>query len=515
MKKITWIIFVFAFILLRPYQLQNSGMMYTGDDYDYMSHATSLVFFQFPSYAKESFGTGQGIPLGSIGSALLASPFVFLTSIIDRTVGNEVIVKRTASNVHKSWTAFGFTLASVFYLWIACLFLYKGLTFYFERQVSSLTVILTVLAQGVPLYAFRRPVFSHIYELFLQSLFLFIMLRLDKLGGYILGGKQLKDLGEAVFIGLLAGSMSLTRTNNIFMSLVWPIILFSLYYPGIAGIRIVKMILVSYLTIASLIFIFQIWPIFYNLHDINQYSGYINSEQSRKYFYTLYNPFFYIKRLGHLIWGIDWGLIFTAPYLVLGLFSLALIKEYKIRARLIYLLVPMAFTLYGTLSFRSQGGWYGYRYLIFSLIPIIVYPMAKLILLSKKKTLFYYSVILISIMPILSMLSFEGNNTNLTLNVVEQGFGVADWGNNTYQLGIYKTILTNPIQYLIGILKGGPLYLVYLASTFLGLKKYLPGVVLEKYTIFQLSTLIKTVAVYLFPFALLLVYKKLKWLKES
>lgn len=106
------------------------------------------------------------------------------------------------------------------------------------------------------------------------------------------------------------------------------------------------------------------------------------------------------------------------------------------------------------------------------------------------------------------MLSFESNNSNLTLKLIDQRFGVIDWGNNTYQFEIYKTILTRPIQYLIGILKGGPLYFVYLLSTFFGYKKYLPGAVSEKYAIFQLSTFIKTLLIYLFPFMLLLVYKK-------
>lgn len=516
MRKITLIIFILAFILFRPYQMQNFGMMYSGDDYSYMAHATSLTFFQFPSYAKEYFATEGEIPLHSIGSSLLASPFVFLGSIIDRISGNEIVVRRTALNVSKSWTAFGFTLSSVFYLWVTCLLLYKSLTFYFQPRISSLAVILTVLLQGVPLFAFRRPVFSHIYEIFLQSLLLFLLLRLIKFGGYIFPGKQLKCLRESIFVGLLIGLVSLVRVNNILISLAWPIILFSLYYPRINGVRIVKMMLVSYLSMAVLILIFQIWPIFYNLPDIHQYKGYFNNDYIRKYHLTLYGPILYIKRLGRLLWGIDWGLIFTAPYLLLGLFSLAWARKDKVHTYLMWSLIPLTVNLYLSLAHRDQGSWYGYRYLIFSLIPIIIYPMAELISSVKKKNpFFYYTVILIAIVPVLSMLSFESNNSNLTLKRVDQGFGVTAWGNNFYQLEIYKTILTSPIQYLIGILKGGPLYLVYLISVFSGLKNYLPGVVLEKYAIFDLFTFIKMMIVYLCPFMLLLVYEKLKWLKKS
>jgi len=506
MKKITWVIFICLFILFRPYQLQDSGMMYSGDDDSYMAHATSLVFFQFPSYAKEYFTMGEGIPMHPIGASLLASPFVFFASIIDRISGDGIVIKRTALNVFRSWTAFGFTLASIFYLWITCLLLYKGLTFYFQPEISSLAVVLTVLSQGVPLFAFRRPVFSHIYEIFLQSLFLFILLRLNKFGGFILQGKSLKDLREAIFVGLLIGLISLVRFNNIFISLAWPIILFSLYYPRITRARIMKMIIVSYVSMAALIFVFLIWPIL-NLRNIHQYVSYVNTEFLRNSL-SLYNPVFYLRRIGHLLWGVDWGLVFTAPYLLLGLLMLIWIKKDKIFTCLMWLLIPVVANLYITLACHTQGDWYGYRYLIFSLIPILVYPMAQLISLSKKKNLFfYYTIILIAIIPMLSMLSFESNNSNLTLKIIDQGFGVSAWGNNTYQLGIYKTMLTRPAQYLIGILKAGPTYLVYLLSTFSGCKKYLPAVVYEKYAIFQLSTFVKTMVVYLLPFVLLLVYE--------
>ena len=159
---------------------------------------------------------------------------------------------------------------------------------------------------------------------------------------------------------------------------------------------------------------------------------------------------------------------------------------------------------------RTQGAWYGYRVLIASIAPLLVYPLAFILQIaenkfSKKVNIFFVGL---SMLPLFSMLCFEGNNTNLTLSPVMEYFGRTSWGNNTYQLEVWKTLFFHPLQFLIAIFKAGPLYLVYLISMFLGVKKYLPGVVLEKYTIFQLSTLIKMLIVYLFPFALLLVYNK-------
>lgn len=508
MKKITWCIFFICFILFRPYQLQNSGMVYSGDDYSYMAHATSLVFFQFPSYEKEYFTSGKNIPLHSIGPSLLAAPFVFLTSLVDRASGQEIVLQRTALNITGSWTAFGFTLASIFYLWMTCLLLYKGLMFYFQPRIVSLTVILTVLLQGIPLFAFRRPVFSHIYEIFLQSLSVFLLLRLSKCGGFILSKERLMEAGEAICVGLLSGLIILVRLNNILIALAWPVILFSLYYPRISRLRIARMIAFSYVSAAALFFIFQIGPIIYNFRDIHQYSGYLNNEYIKKYLLTLYGPFFYIKRLGHLLWGIDWGLIFTAPYVLLGLFFIPWIRKEKITKCLIWLLCPLVVNLYITLSFRNQGDWYGYRYFIFSIIPIAVYPMARLMAWTKSKgPFFYYMIIGIAVIPMLSMISFEGNDGNLTLKLMDQGAGFATFGNTTYQLEIYKTILTRPLQYFFVMLKGGPAYLSYLAATFTGCQKHLPMGIYEKYVVFQLPILFKTILIYLFPFALLFIFK--------
>jgi len=507
MKNITWAIFICAFILFRPYQLQKSGCIYTGDDNSYLAHATSLVFFQFPSYSKEYFLNGKGVPMHPMGPALLACPFVFCASLLDRVFGAEIVSKRTEANVYGSWTAFGFIISSAFFLWMICLLLYRGLRFYFEPRISSLTVILIVLLQGVPLFAFRRPVFSHIYEMFLQSIFVFILLRLNSAGGFILSAKSPKIFREAVFVGLLIGLITLVRLNNIIMALAWPIILFTFYYPRIGWGRIVKMAGVSYLTMGALIFIFQIFPIIY-LHDMNRYQGY-ESNDFVSNLLILYNPVFYIKRLARLIWGLDWGLIFTAPFTLLGLFFLVKIKEDKVCRSLKWLLIPLAVNLYVVLACREQGGWYGHRYLIFSLIPVIAYPVAwALALAGKNNRYLYYAIIFMALLPVFSMLSFEANNSNLTLKLIDQGFGARDYGNNVFQLEIYKTMLTTPVQFVFGILKGGLLYIVYQLSTVLGLNKYLPAVIMDKYAIFELPAFIKTLFIYLLPFGLLFIYNK-------
>jgi len=144
---------------MRPYQLQDKTLCYTGDDYSYFAHASSLVFGQFPSYEKEIFIAGDTSPLHSIGPGLMAAPFVFVFSLIDRLEGSDIIHQRTRSNITQSWSMFGFVFAASFYFWAACFLLYKALRYYVPDQHAIMAIIITVLCQGIPLFVYRRRYF--------------------------------------------------------------------------------------------------------------------------------------------------------------------------------------------------------------------------------------------------------------------------------------------------------------------------------------------------------------------
>jgi hypothetical protein len=483
-------------------------MLYKGDDESYMAHATSIVFLQFPSYAKESFSMGEVIPVHFIGPSLLALPFIIIFSTVDRLLGSPIVVQRTVLNVSQSWSVFGFTISSLFYLWLTCLFLYKGLKLFFPSWISSLTVVLSALVQGVPLFAFRRPAFTHIYEIFLQSLLLFFLFRLLKFGHILPQKIKLRYWKESALVGIIIGLICLVRLNNIFLALAWPLILFSVYYPVIPRGKILRMSLFAWFFILVLMTIFVFWPMRYNLHHI--------SASDHLYFRTflvLLSPqtiTFYLNRLWGLLFGLDFGLIFSAPYLLLGLVSFFWIRKSKVSHYLLMLLIPLLVNLYLVICIGCIGSWYGYRYLVFSLLPVTIYPLACTLSMLEEKNRIAFLVILaiLTIFPVLSMVSFEGNNANLTLKVVDEGFGVLDWGNNTYQLEIYKMILTRPIQYLGCVFKGGVCYLAYLFSI-LTKQNNLPMIIYEKYEVFKLTTLIKTLIVYIFPFFLLSIYNRL------
>ncbi|MEI7999028.1 MAG: hypothetical protein WCH62_05935, partial [Candidatus Omnitrophota bacterium] len=87
MKIIAFAIFLSAFFILRPVSMQDGGLLYPDDDFDYFAHATSLSFGQFPSYKKEYLTSKTTGPHRAIGSGILAAPFVFVFSLLDRVNG--------------------------------------------------------------------------------------------------------------------------------------------------------------------------------------------------------------------------------------------------------------------------------------------------------------------------------------------------------------------------------------------------------------------------------------------
>lgn len=501
MKIITLYFFILIFILLRPYHLQQSGLLYGGDDYSYFAHASSLAFGQFPSYEKEHFISGDRSPKHFIGSGLMAAPFVYIFSLIDRMIGSGIINLRTAENIPHSWSAFGFVFATCFYFWIACFLLYKGLRYIFKNRHASLAVILMVLCQGVPLFAFRRPVFPHIYEFFIQSLLVFLLLKNNKIDLNLM-----QNYWILFGIGITIGLIVLVRFNNVLAAIIWPPVLLINNRSAIKKSCFWKALIFTYASAVIFVIAFKIIPDYYNRHYAYGYA----------FLFNVYHPIHYLKLILHILFGLDWGLIFSAPFIIIGFITLICFRS-PLKKQFLICLLPILVNFYCTIMWRSNGGWYGYRYIIASVIPLLVYPLAFLLQWSEekysKKIIVIYG--LIAILPLLSMLSFEGNSSNLTLSIVDIYLGTRDWGNNTYQLEVWKTLLFHPKESLIAVFKGGPLYLIYLTSVLFNAINKLPSIILEKYPIFQFTVMVKVFIIYTLPFFLYWIVRKSRLLKET
>lgn len=507
MRKVFYlsvIMFIFSFLLLRPYHLERNGLKYGGDDDSYMAHATSLAFFQFPSYAKENFSSGAETPMHSVGPGIMASPFVFCFSILDRIEKNPLVEQRKGKDISKSWTLFGFVVSTYFYFWLACFLLFMGLKYFVKDTAAFYSVLLMILVQGVCLYVYRRPVFSHIYELFLQSFFVYILLKNEKTGFL-----ESRKIPAVIGIGILSSLVFLVRYNNIALTFAWPAVLF-LFNGGKISInkKNIESMILSYLVAFAMIFVFKILPSYYGVPGA--YSHDINTIMS------LHNPGYYIRGILRVLFFIDWGLVFTAPFAILALICAVFMKRSPLKRKIIILLIPLLVNLFVILQWGTQGGWYGYRYIIFVLFPLLVFPMAIFWekMTAKFSWRFYFPVLLLSFLPLFSMLLFEGNADTLTLTTVQSWSGAGGWTNNYYQYEVWKVILTKPVHFFIYLFKGGAAYFLYLLSMVLGFSKRLPAELIEKYNGFQAITLARLLILYLFPFAMYFLVKGLFGKKE-
>jgi hypothetical protein len=498
LKHLTLGIMILGFFLLRPYQIQKPGLMYAGDDQAYMAHATSIAFLQFPSYEKEDFYEKGELPQPkhSIGPGLMASPFVFLGALIDRAYNSPLIQNRRVGGINSSWMVFGFGIATIIYFYLGVLFLFKGLLYHYDERTAFLSILCMIIFEIFGLYVFRRPIFSHVYEFFLQSICVYFLLTdlktgfLEKPSGVFLG-----------ILGLIIGLIVLVRYNNVAVALMWPIVLFKFRKTPIPGGDTLKYLTTIYGIAITSVLVFALIPAYYN-HAPNAYAGEVISN------ITSFYPLNYVVRLWDVFFGMDFGILFTAPFVLIAIGGIFLLKG-TIKKQILLLLAPLLGNLYLILVWGNKSDWYGYRYILFSLIPLLVLPFAELI----NRIIVRYGIRIVSIFalviavnPIISMFGFEGNSTTLTLHISD-----GMWANSGYQIEMWKMILFHPSQFATAILKGIPVYIVYLVANLARHESYLPAIVLEKYTSFSVSVLVKTIFILLLPVIMYLITKKAKY----
>jgi len=497
MLRVTLFVFLFAFIIFRPFQAQKPGMMYGGDDTEYFAFATSLVYFQYPSFEKEYLDSYQVSPLSRVGPAIMAAPFVGAFSLVDRAFHAPIVKKRTSDNVIQSWTLFGMVFAAAFYLWLACYFCYRALLAFVKPKYAWLAVFLMILAQGTPLYAYRRPAFSHIYELVLQSAFLLVLIisqtkpdstkwiKLPRLYG-VLGGLSLLTL--------------LVRQNGIFYAILWPSLILGLDQWRLKK-REWKKVAVLLLVTFLAYFVIKNIPYWYAKEKYEEVNKVF---ETSGFMFKFERPWFYLKRLYTIFIGADWGLVYTAPYILVGIGALKLARfpTSKVKNVFIGLALPLLMNLYILIIWKGQGSWYGYRYLVFSAAPVLIIPFALLLQqFHTKRVWVYRALVAWSVLPLVSQLLYEATPTTY-LNIVITEFGERNWGNLNYQIEVWKIALLRPGYFIYSVIKSGPAYLAYVAANLVGVGERLPLKFRDVYASFDPQLVIKTFLLYLMPWGL-------------
>jgi hypothetical protein len=503
MWKISIVMFLLCFTLLRPYEFVLYGLKQHNDDDDYFAHATSLAYGTWPSYQHEYLPPSRHeIPQAEIGSGIFAAPFVFAFSTVDRLQHAPIVQQRKLSNILQSWSLFGFIVSTQVYFWLACLLSYTALKYTFSERSATLTVILMLMTQGLVMSVFRRPVFSHAYELFAQCCLVYCLLMQHQASSLLC--RKPKFLVAAV--GIMIGLLTMTRYNCAQFAFFWPIAIFFFNKNCTLKNRLLK-ITSAYTIGLSVLMVFFVYPGIYH-HGLFLSHGYTNILNQHLISGSI-TPIIILQRVAHLCFGLDHGLLFIAPFTLIALAATCFIN-FPHKKSFIALLLPLLIQIAVVVKWNDNGGaFYGYRLFVFSLAALCSLPFCAWLHKIEHKAYFkkiLLLLVIIAIQPLISMFAFQG--PTLLLNY-------ADY--KSYELNIWALLFTQPHIVLTTIFKGGFLYIAYLIAMATNTAQHLPAVILQKYNYphFSSFTLFRTLTMYFLPFILFSIYRKTKAFRRN
>lgn len=431
MKRIILFIFLSSLFLIP----KDHRLISVDDDDDYLAVATAIAYAQFPSF-RDEYHVGQTMPFASVGPGVLASPFVALFSVLDRWQDAPIVSKRTQENRYWTWTLVGFHVATYFYLLMGMILIYLILCHFVSEPNAFLsTIALICSGGGILIYTFRRPVMSHVYEVFTISLSLFLMTKIK--------ARKISPSTFDLIIGISSSFIFLVRYNNIFLALCFILIYLYLVESPYFTLSFWKRIARLCLGFITPIIIFRLLPVLVN--------GYSSSDQGYQGVWQRLIPStevsFYFKRLNVILFGIDMGLIYTAPifFLAIGGLFIQFKKETKIFMPLALCLLV---NLYLTFVWKSFGSYYGYRYLVFTAIPVlsiaIAYSIERLTA-RVGRPIGIALILLLSIVPLSSILLFE-RTEEFSYRLVTNEFNILTWSQPTYHKEVIKLLINDPTK---------------------------------------------------------------------
>lgn len=485
MFMLTIIFVVFCFLLMRPYALLDTTLKATDDDDSYFAHATSIIYGDWPHYKNEYYVSGEKMPKHPVGAGVMAAPAVFIFSMIDRIQDAPIVKHRTMQNNLHSWSLFGFVIATFVYFWLAIWLCYAGLRRFVSRFTATFSCFLMIYTQGLLVVVFQRPVFSHPYEFFCQACLFYLLCTRNEQNR-----KFQKMPYISIIVGVLIGFLTLVRYNDVFYSLIWPIALLGFKNGRFTPIKNWKAICLSYVVGLILITIFALYPMY-----VNHYIA--DTMHTKTYMYYVHSHGFHrletaptflalIKLIAHSLFGLDHGLIYTAPYILIGLVCFLALKKYPLKRNFLVLLMAVILEFYVGIRW-SYGSFYTYRYITFSMAVLCLLPFACFVERIMHNKLIIWALSVYAIVPIMSMLVFQG----VTIDPI-------------YQIHVWSNLIAHPSQQISLIIEGGPVYLIYLVAYIIHHADKLPHVVLQKYNYpdFSFKTLLRLAILYFLPFIL-------------
>ncbi len=220
-KKIVIILASIVFVYLNIVRPWKPTSIISSDTRCYYGYIPATLIYHDPSlkfidikpdaywdkFFYQTTPNGGKIMKMTMGLSFLYVPFYYLGHIYTLIFGSLGNFKADGFSLpYQVALCFG----SIFYLFIGLLYLRKVLLNYFTEVVTSLTLILIVLATNLWNYTTNEPTMSHSYNFALFSVFLYLTIKFFKK----------PDLKTSITYGLVTGLISLIRPSNSIIILI-------------------------------------------------------------------------------------------------------------------------------------------------------------------------------------------------------------------------------------------------------------------------------------------------------
>lgn len=436
-------IFIFS-ILLVPLGFDQ---FFSADDDDYFATASAIAFLNYPDFSYEYvYPSYENIkfPFAAPGSGILAAPFVFLGSLVDRILANPIVEIRTLDNRSFSFSLLGFQISTYTYMLIAWSLLFKFLRKKFSFATSQAVCILLVFCSGILYFVFSRPVMSHVYEFF--SVILLIMF-LDRLAST--DKCRIRDYIE---LGLVLGLVALVRYNNLILAIL--VIIFLFYkvknpngYKSKSHDNKVSMVnAITTFTVFIMVFLtFRLLPSLksgFNSDDLT-YAGSLSTKTNKLSTIPLQQ---HAEHFFSVIARPDMGILFTSTPVFVGTI-LFMIYWRRLPTYMKFMSLSILSNLAITVLWGSYGGSYTYRYFLYSTAPIVALPLAHFIQSLERNRHHYTTrliVFLMGFIPIISLLSYSTKQEFSQSSYVDLAGHVQYQASNTMHTDMIVDFLKKP-----------------------------------------------------------------------
>lgn len=450
-KTKIFLIFIFFLLLIKTDYRLGSTINCCGDDFDYYSHAyTVAVDFDFnyenqiPEYSKFYFTNGEKIaPVGFSGSGLLAAPFLFIGNILDNVFNY--------SDKPLNFKIIFYSLSSLVYLTVTAILLQKSILL-LNNDIRRTTALLLVSGSGVAYFALERFSMTHIYEVFVNALIIYLSTAAFKTSEKI----YFAFIPFSIFLGLLV------KLSNFYIVLI-PLIIKELldlkFSDKIFNFKNRVNFLVGFLS--STIFFIYINLKIYGKVILNPSETYSAQSQLSNYLESSFNilQFFLdiLSTLSIVVFSQEFGIFWLSPSIFILLFFIIYYLLQKKYLLFFYISIALFSNIAIVNLWQALGSSYGFRYL-YSLIPLGTFIFYTSDFKLKKK-IFKFYLLPFSIFGLFSVFIFEATPyVQLTTYDVVNSFGkTIRYSQPDYLSGIFQSIF---------IIDG---YLKLFATSFLGL----------------------------------------------